>query len=200
MDLFNPHTNSNLLPFDGEVITYGFLLNKNQNDYYFQKLLQTILWEQDELVMFGKLLKTNRKVAWYGNEAYPYSYSNTTKTALPWTPELLELKALVENETNQQFNSCLLNLYHNGEEGMSWHSDDESELGNQPIIASLSLGALRKFSFKHKILKNKVDLLLQPGSLIVMKGETQLHWLHTLPKSKKVTTPRINLTFRTIYT
>ncbi len=148
--------------------------------------------------MYGKRYITKRKTAWYGDAAFEYSYSNTTKTALPWTPELLEIKNSVEKLTGHSFNSCLLNFYHNGNEGMSWHSDDEPELGENPIIASLSFGAPRKFSFKHKITKETVSVLLEHGSLLVMKGATQAHWLHAIPKSTKVKTPRINLTFRTI--
>ncbi|MEM6831840.1 MAG: alpha-ketoglutarate-dependent dioxygenase AlkB, partial [Bacteroidota bacterium] len=124
--------------------------------------------------------------------------SNTTKKALLWTPELLELKQLIEDQSEENYNSCLLNLYHNGDEGMSWHSDAETELKKNGAIASVSLGNDRKFVFKHRQSKEKVSLQLEHGSLLVMKGTTQSHWLHSLPKTKRVTTPRINLTFRTI--
>jgi alkylated DNA repair dioxygenase AlkB len=127
-----------------------------------------------------------------------YTYSNTTKRALPWTKELSDLKQIVEERTKTDFNSCLLNLYQNGEEGIAWHSDDEESLVKNSTIASLSLGAERKFSFKHKQTKETISLVLEHGSLLVMKDVTQTNWLHSLPKSKKITQPRINLTFRTI--
>ncbi|MGE8380906.1 MAG: alpha-ketoglutarate-dependent dioxygenase AlkB family protein, partial [Sphingobacterium sp.] len=123
---------------------------------------------------------------------------NTTKRALPWTKELLELKTLAELKTQETYNSCLLNLYHNGDEGMAWHSDGEKDLKKNGAIASLSFGAERKFAFKHKTTKEKVDLILGNGSLLVMKDLTQRYWLHRLPPTKKVFMPRVNLTFRTI--
>ncbi len=160
--------------------------------------MDTIQWKNDEAVIFGKHIITKRKAAWYGDEGYLYTYSNTTKQALAWTPELLELKQMVEAITSATFNSCLLNLYHNGDEGMAWHSDDESSLGKNTTIASLSFGAERKFSLKHKKGKQTVSVILESGSLLVMKDATQTNWLHSLPKSKRVIIPRINLTFRTI--
>lgn len=198
MDLFNDADEINILPYDGEVLYHGHLLSSAQGIHYFYKLLETINWQHDEAVIFGKKIITKRKVAWYGDKKYAYTYSNSTKVALPWTPELLELKKMVEQKTGTKFNSCLLNLYHSGEEGMAWHSDDEKMLGKETTIASLSLGAARKFSFKHKITKEKRDIVLDNGSLIIMKGKTQSSWLHSLPKSVKVKHPRINLTFRTI--
>ena len=169
-----------------------------QAEYYFDLLLSKIEWKNDEARIFGKHFIIKRKVAWYGDHDYTYTYSNATKQALPWTKELLELKSLTEKTTGTIFNSCLLNLYHNGDEGMTWHSDDEKSLGNNTVIASLSLGAERKFSFKHKATKQTISIVLENGSLVVMKGTTQTHWWHCLPKTKKVSGPRINLTFRTI--
>jgi alkylated DNA repair dioxygenase AlkB len=188
----------NWLPADGTVNYYGKLLNKNEADFYLNKLLETIEWRNDEAIIFGKKIITKRKVAWYGEKPFEYTYSNITKYALPWTKELLELKTLIEKETGETFNSCLLNLYHNGEEGMAWHSDGETDLKKDGAIGSLSFGAERKFSFKHKQTDNKVELILEHGSLLVMKGTTQKHWLHRLPPTKKVMKPRVNLTFRTI--
>lgn len=133
-----------------------------------------------------------------GDRPFDYTYSKSTKTALPWTKELLELKYLIEQKTGETYNSCLLNLYHNGTEGMGWHSDDERELVKNGTIASLSLGAERKFVFKHKTTKETASLVLEHGSLLVMKDVTQTHWLHRLSPTKKVFAPRINLTFRTI--
>ncbi|HEX6430877.1 MAG TPA: alpha-ketoglutarate-dependent dioxygenase AlkB [Niastella sp.] len=200
MDLFSTEINEtiNFLPKDGIVNYYGKPLTRTQADYYLEKLLTTIAWKNDEAVIFGRHIITKRKVAWYGNENYSYNYSKITRHALKWTKELLELKTLVEGKTGGTYNSCLLNLYHNGDEGMAWHSDDEKTLGENSAIASFSFGAERKFSFKHKQTKETVTMMLEHGSLLVMKGTTQTHWLHCLPKSKRITTPRVNLTFRTM--
>lgn len=188
----------NHLPYDGTVQYYGKVLQTAAVDYYFDQLMQTIAWENDQALIFGKLLTTKRKVAWYGDRRFEYTYSNMNKYALPWTQELVELKQLVEELTGETFNSCLLNLYHHGEEGMAWHSDAETDLKKDGAIASLSFGAERKFAFKHKQSKEKVELYLEHGSLLVMKDTTQSYWLHRLPPTKKVSTARINLTFRTI--
>jgi len=163
---------------------------------YFDLLLKNIVWKNDEAVILGKHIITKRKVAWYGDYDYMYTYSNSTKKALVWTKELLELKRLVEQITGARFNSCLPNLYHDGNEGLGWHSDDERSIGKNTPIASLSFGAERKFSFKHKQTKQIVSLVLEHGSLLVMKGAIQTNWLHSLPKSNKITQARINLTFR----
>ncbi|MBN8719324.1 MAG: alpha-ketoglutarate-dependent dioxygenase AlkB [Sediminibacterium magnilacihabitans] len=201
MDLFSNSIDetTNLLPKDGIVNYFGKLLSRKASDHYFDRLLEDIRWKNDEAIILGKHIITKRKVAWYGDSNYAYTYSNITRQALIWTKELLELKALVEERTETVFNSCLLNLYHNGDEGMAWHSDDEKSLGVNTIIASLSFGAERKFVFKHKRTGEKVGLILESGSLLVMKGTTQTHWLHRLPPTKLVSKPRINLTFRTIY-
>ncbi len=200
MDLFNtiPDINKNYLPKDGTVNYYGKLLNQQKADYYLKTLLDTIEWRNDEAIIFGKRIITKRKVAWYGDRPYEYTYSNTTKSALPWTKELLELKLLIEQHTGETFNSCLLNLYHNGEEGMAWHSDAEKDLKKNGAIASLSFGAERKFAFKHKESKETISLVLEHASLLIMKGLTQSHWLHRLPPTKLISRPRVNLTFRTI--
>ena len=200
MELFeniaDPH--KNLLPQDGTVNYFGKILEEEKANQFYLKLLNEIEWRNDEAVIFGKKIITKRKVAWYGDENFEYTYSNSTKKALKWTSELLELKKLTEEKTGEKFNSCLLNLYHDGNEGMAYHSDGEKDLKKNGAIASLSFGAERKFSFKHKTTKEKVELTLANGSLLVMKGETQKFWLHRLPPTKKIFTPRINLTFRTI--
>ncbi len=188
----------NWLPQDGTVNYCGKLLNQKEADCYFNKLLNTIEWRNDEAIIFGKKIVTKRKVAWYGESPFEYTYSSTTKYALPWTAELLELKTIIEKETSETFNSCLLNLYHNGEEGMAWHSDGETNLKKDGAIGSLSFGAERKFAFKHKTTNEKIELILEHGSLLVMKNATQTFWLHRLPTSKRITRPRVNLTFRTI--
>jgi alkylated DNA repair dioxygenase AlkB len=200
MDLFSSLINptTNLLPCDGVVNYYPSIIEHAVAKSYFNVLYNTIEWKHDEANLFGKRIITNRKVAWYGDSEYAYTYSNTTKKALMWTKELLELKAIVEKETSSSFNSCLLNLYHHGNEGMAYHSDDEKSLKKHAAIASLSLGAERPFLFQHKISKKTVSVNLENGSLLLMKGETQSHWLHRLPLSKIIKQPRINLTFRSM--
>jgi len=189
---------TNLLPYDGIVNYYGKVMPVDKANHYLDTLLNTIQWKNDEAIIFGRHIITKRKVAWYGDEGYSYTYSNTTKQALPWTKELLELKSLTEELCGDKFNSCLLNLYHDGNEGMAWHSDDEKSLGKNTSIASLSFGAERKFGLKHRLSKEPIGLILEHGSLLVMKGATQTNWLHSLPKSTKIKTPRVNLTFRTM--
>jgi len=200
MDLFSnePIERKNLLPKDGIVNYYGKIWTSQESDHYLESLLNKIEWKNDEAIIYGKLLTTKRKVAWYGDQGFEYTYSNRTKKALLWTQELLELKSTVEAKTGETYNSCLLNLYHSGEEGMAWHSDAEKTLKKYGAIASLSFGAARKFAFKHKTSKEIVSLVLEHGSLLVMKDATQTHWLHRLPPTKLVSKPRVNLTFRTI--
>jgi len=198
MELFSTDSLINILPYDGVVQYYGKVLNQQEALHYLDRLLNTIEWKNDEAVIFGKRIITKRKVAWYGDSNYTYTYSNTTKQAMQWTEELSALKQLTEKLTGATYNSCLLNLYHNGEEGVSWHSDDEKSLGKNCPIASFSFGAERKFSFKHKKANYNISILLESGSLLVMKEATQTNWLHSLPKSKKINGPRISLTFRTI--
>ena len=198
MKIFNTDSPGNLLPKDGVVNYYGKLISEEKAQKYFDALRETIDWQHDELIMFGKKIVTKRKVGWYGDEPYKYTYSNASKVALPWTSELQELKAIVEKASDETYNSCLLNFYHDGSEGMGWHSDDEKELKPNGAIASLSLGAERKFVLKHKTSREKISLFLEDGSLLVMKDITQNHWQHSLPPTRRIRTPRINLTFRTI--
>jgi alkylated DNA repair dioxygenase AlkB len=200
MELFDQETDptKNILPSDGIVHYYGKIFSQKEAENYLDILLNTIAWKNDEAIIFGKKIITKRKVAWYGEEAYEYTYSKTTKSALPWTKSLIELKAAIEKQTGEKFNTCLLNLYHNGSEGMAWHSDGEKDLKKNGAIASLSFGAERKFAFKHKESKIKIELILENGSLLLMKGNTQTHWLHRLPPTKRIANPRVNLTFRTI--
>ncbi len=188
----------NLLPCDGTVNYYGPILSPAEAGRHLESLLHNVAWKNDEAVLFGKRIITARKVAWFGDSDYSYTYSGTTKQALVWSEELLGLKAMVEQWTEAKFNSCLLNLYHSGNEGVTWHSDDEKALGRNATIASLSFGAERKFCFKHKRGPQAVSVMLESGSLLVMKGATQENWLHSLPKTKKIKHERINLTFRTM--
>lgn len=188
----------NILPNDGTVHYYGKVFSQEKSDFYYDYLFHQIPWENDEAVIFGKLILTKRKVAWFGEKPFEYTYSKRTKYAKPWTPELLELKQKCEEITGETYNSCLLNLYHDGNEGMAYHSDAEKDLKKHAAIASLTFGAERKFLFKHKTTKEKVEVFLENGSLLVMKGTTQDHWLHRLPTTTRIKTPRVNLTFRTI--
>ncbi|MCL1669084.1 alpha-ketoglutarate-dependent dioxygenase AlkB [Elizabethkingia ursingii] len=200
MELFERETDStlNLLPKDGTVNYYGKIFSKEEADHYYHLLLSEVEWRNDEAIIFGKKILTKRKVAWYGDIPFEYTYSNATKTALPWTDNLLILKKIAEETTGETYNSCLLNLYHSGEEGMAWHSDGEKDLKKHGAIGSMSFGAERKFAFKHKKTQEKVELILEHGSLLVMKDQTQDFWLHRLPPTKKIFNERVNLTFRTI--
>ena len=200
MDLFSStiDKNKNFLPYDGTVHYFGKLFPVAQANAYFEALINTIKWKNDEAFIMGKHIITKRKVAWYGDDEYAYTYSRSTKYALPWTKELLELRNIAEEHTGSTYNSCLLNLYHNGNEGMAYHSDDEKALGKSTSIASMSFGAERKFLFKHKVSKETIGMFLKNGSLLEMKDTTQKNWLHRLPPTKKITTARVNLTFRSM--
>ena len=190
------HNIPNIINQDGTATYYGSIINDEQIDHFFQEILDRINWENERVMMSGKEIVTKRKVAFYSDANISYTYSSKTKKGLLWTPPLLELKTIIETITKSTYNACLLNLYHNGSESMGWHSDDEKEIVVNSSIASLSLGAERKFSFKHKHTKETVSLLLENGSLLEMKGSIQKNWWHTLPKATKIQSPRINLTFR----
>ena len=196
LELFTPEPRDNILPYDGIVQDYGLVLSAEQSARYLRYFLQHLAWQPDEGMLFGQYYRTKRQVAWYGDEQYQYRYSGALKQAHVWQPALWRLKQQVEQWVGHPFNSCLANLYQDGTQGLGWHSDDEPNLGKNVVIASLSFGATRKFSFKHKHTANKVDLLLQSGQLLVMRGQTQQHWKHALIKSSKILQPRINLTFR----
>ncbi len=188
----------NLLPNDGVAHYFGRIFMVDEANYFLHQLLTGIAWKHEEAVIYGKRIITKRKAAWYGDKAFAYTYSGITKEALPFTNELLQIKQAAERTTNETFNSCLLNLYHSGEEGMGWHSDNESSIQKNSAIASVSLGAERKFIFRHKQTKETISILLEHGSLLVMKSITQTHWHHSLPKTSKRKDARINLTFRSM--
>lgn len=187
---------SNFINKNGTAIYFGAIMNSEESLIYMDQLTKEIDWEHEKLIMFGKEIITKRKVAFYADNDIEYTYSNKTKKGSTWIPLLLKIKQHIESYTKTTYNACLLNLYHNGEEGMGWHSDDEREIKINSSIASLSIGAERKFSFKHKTTNETLSLMLENGSLLEMKGPIQKHWLHALPKSKKVNGLRINLTFR----
>ncbi|WP_163122240.1 alpha-ketoglutarate-dependent dioxygenase AlkB family protein [Acinetobacter portensis] len=202
-ELFEPELNDNILPCDGVVKDFGLILNVEQSEKYLQYFLKQLNWQNDEVYLHGQYFKTDRKVVWYGDEHFKYYYSGTLKQAQVWDAGLFRLKQHIEKLVGHPFNSCLANLYENGTQGVGWHSDNEEALspktGEETVIASLSFGATRKFSFKHKLKNHKVDLMLQSGQLIVMRGTTQRDWKHTLMKSTQILEPRINLTFRYFY-
>jgi len=189
----------NIIAQDGIALYHEKVLTDEQIKPLYEELLNKINWENERVVMFGKEIITKRKVAFYSDPLIAYTYSSKTKIGLPWKDPLIILKNIVESLTKQTYNACLLNLYHNGEEAMGWHSDNEKEIIANSSIASLSIGASRKFSFKHKVTKETISIQLGNGSLLEMKGTIQSHWLHTLPKSKKITESRINLTFRQMH-
>ena len=184
------------MPYDGEVYFHGPIFSNENALHYLEKLKHEINWQNDLVKMYGKTIECKRQTAWMGEDYFEYTYSGITKKAEIFTPLILEIKNQIETVCKQKFNSCLLNYYKDGNEGMSWHSDNEKTMGQEPVIASLSLGAARKFSFKHNESKQKIELILENGSLIAMQGQTQMHWKHALLQSSKIKTPRINLSFR----
>ena len=190
----------NLLHQDGIALYYEKAIPENKIKQLFDELLHHISWENERVVMFGKEIITKRKVAFYSDPSIAYTYASRTKVGLPWKETLVTLKNMVESITKEKYNACLLNLYYNGEEAMGWHCDNEKEIVANSSIASLSIGASRKFSFKHKVTKETISIQLGNGSLLEMKGPIQQHWWHALPKSKKITESRINLTFRQMHT
>jgi len=194
--LFEPE---NILPKDGIAIYHGVVFNQMEASRICKELFDTIPWKQDEVVMFGKKIVTKRKVAWYADAGITYTYAGVKKSGLQWTDGLLEIKQKVEGTTGARYNACLLNLYHEGEEGMGWHQDNEKEMVAGSSIASLSFGAARKFAFKHATTNERLDIELANGSLLDMKGTIQQYWYHSLPKTKKVKQLRINLTFRLMH-
>ncbi|PWL37305.1 alpha-ketoglutarate-dependent dioxygenase AlkB [Flagellimonas aquimarina] len=183
---------------DCDISYYPNFLKEEANSY-FKAVRDGIPWQQDEITIFGKTYLQPRLTALYGNNGKTYSYSNITMKPLDFTPELLTIKSTIEKEVGTEFSTCLLNYYRDGKDSNGWHSDDEKELGKNPIIASISLGAERFFHLRHK--KNKTikhKMLLEHGSLLLMKGETQHHWHHQIAKTAKKIGERVNLTFRII--
>ena len=188
----------NILPKDGCAEYLPGVLSAQYSANVMSQLQTLLLWEPDQLIMFGKKVTTRRKIAWVGYPHCSYTYSGVKKSPQAWIPGLLSIKTQLEGLAQAKFNSCLLNFYHDGEDGMGWHSDDEKELDPHASIASLSLGARRKFTFRHKEDKTTITLYLEDGSALIMHSPTQQFWQHTLLKTKTVSMPRINLTFRKI--
>ncbi|GAA4957252.1 alpha-ketoglutarate-dependent dioxygenase AlkB family protein [Algibacter aquimarinus] len=189
----------NLEMKDGNVVYYPNFFNKNQADIFFENLLQSINWQQDNITVFGKTYLQPRLTAFYADNSKNYKYSNITMKPHHFSGDLLKIKTNIETKLDIKFTSCLANLYRDGNDSNGWHADDEKELGINPIIASISFGEKRVFHFKHRYNKElKKKLVLDPGSLLLMKGATQENWLHQIPKTKKQIGERINLTFRII--
>ena len=197
-EISHANSNLNLLPREGCANYFHEIFDEATSEKLFRSLLNTLVWEQDQLLMFGKRVVTQRKVAWVADGNLSYTYSGATKIPQIWTPDLLLIKKKAEALANWKFNSCLLNLYHNGNEGMGWHSDDEPELDRDAPIASISLGGVRKFGFRNKLDKTSTSFFLGNGSALIMYPPTQEFWKHSLLKTKQPVEPRINLTFRSI--
>jgi alkylated DNA repair dioxygenase AlkB len=185
---------------DGEVHFIADFLTRSQSDSYFSKLLDLVAWKQHVIRICGREINSPRLSAWYGDPGAHYRYSGLSLEPCAWLPIILELKTRTEAAFDASFNSVLLNLYRDGSDSMGWHSDDEPELGERPVIASLSLGATRRFRLRHRRRKDlaPVAIDVESGSLLIMAGDTQRFWKHQVPKTKRATGPRINLTFRSI--
>jgi alkylated DNA repair dioxygenase AlkB len=196
MELFPKETNINILPNDGVVLYSPKFIEEAECKTYIEKLFNTIEWENEIINLFGKEIIMNRQIAFYADDEITYTYSKNQKIGKKWNEVLISLKNKVEAKTKINYNACLLNLYHDGTDGMGWHSDNEKEIIENSSIVSLSFGADRKFSFKNKKTKQTISLILENGSLLEMKENTQKNWLHALPKTKKIKNIRINLTFR----
>jgi alkylated DNA repair dioxygenase AlkB len=185
---------------DADLVLYPQFFSQVESDALFAELRQATPWGQGHITLYGQRHAEPRLTAWYGDAGKRYSYSGQTLEPLPWTPLLLDVKARVDAAAQTEFNSVLLNLYRNGRDSNGWHQDNEPELGHNPVIASVSLGAVRRFQLRHKTRKDlpKLELDLPHGSLLVMAGPTQHYWQHQIPKTAKSVAERINLTFRVI--
>lgn len=185
---------------DADIVYYPNFLDEVSADDLLKELSDTIPWQQDNIKLFGKIHAQPRLTALFGNNEKPYTYSNITMQPHPWTPILQQIKSRVEALAEVDFTSVLLNLYRSGKDSNGWHADNEKELGINPVIASVSLGAERFFHLKHNAEPLKQSILLEHGSLLLMKGSTQHFWKHQIPKTAKPMGTRINLTFRIIRT
>ena len=191
--------NHNLLPYKGEAFLYPHFFTKEECSAYFKELQTTIEWKQEPIKIFGQQVMQPRLTAWYGDNHKPYTYSGITMQPVSWTPTLMAIKRKIEAVAKVEFTSALLNLYRNGKDSMGWHRDNEKELGNNPVIASVSFGASR--IFKLRLYENKTvskSIELSDGSFLLMSGETQHYWEHQIAKTNKPVGPRINITFRVI--
>jgi len=184
---------------DADISYYPCFIDLDQADHYLAELINDINWQQESIVVYGQQHKVPRLSAWYAEQGRSYQYSGLKKTGLPWIPVLLELRKRISQLCNASFNSVLANLYRDQNDGVGWHADDEPELGQQPVIASLSFGQNRTFQLKHNQDKNlRRSIELAHGSLLLMQGDTQHYWQHQVPKSKRSMSERVNLTFRKV--
>ena len=188
-----------LLPFDGSAMLMTNFLGADSADRYLDELLQNNPWEQRAITMFGKTIDEPRLSTWHSTKNLSYAYSGLLRTPALWTPLLSELLELCQPASGTKFNSVLINLYRDGNDSMGWHADNEKANGPDPTIASISLGASRRFDLRHRESKETIRTELTHGSLLVMSGKSQNAWHHQIPKSKRVTQPRINLTFRLVH-
>jgi alkylated DNA repair dioxygenase AlkB len=196
--LFNPKP-INILPTNGDAVLFQDLFSREESDYYFSSLRNEIRWKQEPIKIFGREVMQPRLTAWYGDMDKPYTYSGTTMQPHAWTKSLEAIKQKIELIAKVRFTSALLNLYRDGSDSMGWHRDNEKELGDQPIIGSVSFGATRIFQFRnYKTNKDLKSLELTHGSFLLMRGETNHYWEHCVPKTKQVLNERINITFRVI--
>ena len=187
----------NLLSCDGIARLHEDAFAEADAARLFEQLMAVTDWRQEIATMMGRRVPIPRLTAWHGESGYVYS--GIQMTPAPWNPPLLEIKAVAEACAGQAFNSVLLNLYRDGRDSVSWHADNEPGLGREPVIASVSLGAARRFQMKHRARDVRLSLDLPPGSCLVMAGGTQHHWLHQVPKTARPVGPRINLTFRAMH-
>ncbi len=197
--LENPNEVEEIPIQDGKIRLYPYLFSPEEREKFLIELKKNVDWQQEEIKLYGRAIPLPRLTAWFGDEGKTYMYSGITVEPEPWTPTLLEIKSRIEEVSNVTFNSVLLNYYRNERDSVSWHSDDEPELGKDPIIGSVSFGDVRTFQLKHKTDKSlKISKDLPDGSYLVMAGSTQHHWLHQIPKRTRKIGSRINLTFRII--
>jgi alkylated DNA repair dioxygenase AlkB len=195
----NPHEVEEISIQDGELRLYPHLFSPVERKTFLTQLKENVNWQQEEIKLYGRAILLPRLTAWFGDEGKTYMYSGITVEPEPWTPTLLEIKSRIDEVSNVTFNSVLLNYYRNERDSVSWHSDDEPELGKDPIIGSVSFGDIRTFQLKHKTNKSlTISRDLPDGSYLEMAGSTQHHWLHQIPKRTRKIGPRINLTFRII--
>ena len=185
------------LPGDGSAILFPDFLSADEADETFGQLLATVPWETQELAMFGNIVPEPRMSAWI-SDGITYAYSGSTRVAHPWSPVLAHIRDLCSQQAHTSFNGVLANYYRDGNDHLGWHADDEMVNGPEPTIASISLGAERRFDFRHNETHEVVNVLLPHGSLLIMSGLSQTCWQHRIPKETKLTQPRINLTFRKV--
>lgn len=196
MTLFDSGTDEQreLLPGDGSMVYTPSFLSPNVSDELLKGLLDEVPWEARSITVYGRTVMQPRLACWFGDVSY--SYSGITLEPRSWSPRLAQVRTMIEDATGHRFNSVLVNLYRDGNDSMGWHADDEAELGPEPVIASVSVGQQRRFRIRHRESRETIDVQLEHGSLVMMSGLSQQCWVHEVPKARRITEPRINLTFR----